>query len=73
MTGGREQGQRSEQGLVLGWLSSCMNPFALWLLSSDGLAGRKRGIGRTIKRLLESRWEMKLAGIRVVAWEERVF
>lgn len=71
MTGGREQGQRGEQGLALGWLSSCMNPFTLWLLSSDGLAGSKRGIGKTSKGLLESRWEMKLAGIRVVAWRRR--
>lgn len=71
VTGGREQGQRGEQGLVLGWLSSHMNRFTLWLLSSDGLEGSKSGIGKTVKRLLESRWEMKLAGTRVVAWRRR--
>lgn len=46
--------------------------FALWLLCRDGLEGIERGIGKTIRRLLESRPEMSVAGTRATAqrWRE---
>lgn len=45
--------------------------FTLWLLCRDGLEGIKNGIGKTIRRLLESRQEMNVAGTRAMAWRRR--
>lgn len=50
---------------------SPMSWFTLQLLSSEGLEGSKNGLGKTMRRLLESRGGMKAAGTRVTAWRRR--
>lgn len=45
--------------------------FTCWLLCRDGLEGIEGGIGKIIRRLLESRQQMKVAGTRVMVWRRR--
>lgn len=54
------------------WQGSQTVWFALWLLCRDELEGTESGIGKTIRRLLESRQEMSVAGTRARAqrWRE---
>lgn len=54
---------------------SHVSRFTLWLLSSDGLGGSRSGLGETVRGLLESRGEVKVAVSRepreVSGWKGR--